>query len=63
METVAPDLILIVLGQEDEAMPGVMAYGPTRAAAISAVRALALRVAADCIDHGEAVPAQFEKVF
>jgi predicted RNase H-like HicB family nuclease len=44
-------------------MPGVMAYGPTREAAISAVRALALRVVADCIDHGEEVPPQFEKVF
>jgi hypothetical protein len=40
-----------------------MAYGPTRDAAITAVRALALRVAADCIDHGEEVPSQFEKVF
>jgi predicted RNase H-like HicB family nuclease len=44
-------------------MPGVMAYGPTREAAVAAVRALALRVAADCIDHGEDVPPQFEKVF
>ena len=35
---------------------GVMAYGDTREAAIAAVRALALRVAADCIDHGEDVP-------
>jgi predicted RNase H-like HicB family nuclease len=55
METASPESIPIVLGQEDdgrwwadiEAMPGVMAYGPTREAAISAVRALALRVAAD----------------
>jgi hypothetical protein len=30
-----------------------MAYGRTREAAIAAVRALALQVAADCIDHGE----------
>ena len=44
-------------------MPGVMAYGPTREAAISAVQALALRFAADCIDHGEEVPPQFENVF
>jgi predicted RNase H-like HicB family nuclease len=56
--------IPITGGQEDdgrwwadiESMPGVMAYGETREAAITAVRALALRVAADCIDHGEAVP-------
>ena len=71
METTSPESIPIALEQEDdgrwwadiESMPGVMAYGPTRGAAISAVRALALRVAADCIDHGEEVPAQFEKVF
>ncbi len=71
METTLPDSILIVLGQEDdgrwwadvESMPGVMAYGPSREAAISAVRALALRVAADCIDHGEELPPQFAKVF
>jgi predicted RNase H-like HicB family nuclease len=44
-------------------MAGVMAYGPTREAAISAVQALALRVAADRIDHGEEVPPQFERVF
>ena len=63
METSSPESIPIVLGQEDdgrwwadiESMPGVMAYG----AAIAAVRALALRVAADCIDHGEEVPPQF----
>jgi predicted RNase H-like HicB family nuclease len=71
METPLPESIPIVLGQEDdgrwradiESMPGVMAYGPTREAAVAAVRALALRVAADCIDHGEDVPPHFEKVF
>jgi predicted RNase H-like HicB family nuclease len=65
------DSIPIVIGQEAdgrwwadvESMPGVMAYGPTRGAAISAVRSLALRVAADCIDHGEDVPPQLERVF
>lgn len=41
----------------------MMAYGDTRESAISAVRALALRVAADCIDHGEEVPLPFAKVF
>ena len=71
MESISLKSIPIALGQEDdgrwwadiESMPGVMAYGPTREAAIAAVRALALRVAADCIDHGEQVPPQFEKVF
>jgi hypothetical protein len=35
-------------------MPGVMAYGASRESAVASVRALALRVAADCIDHGAA---------
>jgi predicted RNase H-like HicB family nuclease len=63
--------IPIVVGQEKdgrwwadiESMPGVMAYGATRKEAIAAVRALAFRVAADCIDHGEEVPAPFARVF
>ena len=71
METVAADSIPIVVGREEdgrwwadiESMPGVMAYGANRELAIAAVRALALRVAADCIDHGEDVPAPFAKVF
>ena len=53
--------IPILAGQEEdgrwwadiESMPGVMAYGTTQESAIAAVRALALRVAADCVDHGE----------
>jgi predicted RNase H-like HicB family nuclease len=71
METVTIESIPILLGREDdgrwwadiESMPGVMAYGPTRDAAIAAVRALALRVAADCIEHGEEVPQPFITVF
>ncbi len=71
MDTVTVELIPITVGQEEdgrwwadiECMPGVMAYGATRESAIAAVRALALRVAADCIDHGEEVPALFAKVF
>jgi predicted RNase H-like HicB family nuclease len=71
MDTVTVESIPITLGQEEdgrwwadiESMPGVMAYGPTRDQAISAVRALALRVAADCIDHGEDVPPPFAQVF
>jgi predicted RNase H-like HicB family nuclease len=46
-----------------ESMPGVMAYGATREEAIAAVRALALRVAADCMDHGEEVPEPLAKIF
>lgn len=34
-------------------LPGVLAYGPTRAAAADAARALALRVLADRVEHGE----------
>ncbi len=71
METVTVESIPIVVGREKagrwwadiESMPGVMAYGATREAAVDAVRALALRVAADCVDHGEAVPEPFSKIF
>lgn len=37
-------------------LPGVMAYGPTRPAAIVNVKALALRALADRIEHGEEIP-------
>jgi len=37
-------------------LPGVMVYGITRSEAISKAEALALRVIADRIDHGETVP-------
>ena len=71
MEDITLDSIPIVLGREDdgrwwadvELMPGVMAYGATREDAITAVRALALRVAADCIDHGEDIPDPLAKIF
>ena len=43
-------------------LPGVMAYGQTRADAIAKVKALALRVLADRLDHGEPVP-QMGSVF
>jgi predicted RNase H-like HicB family nuclease len=63
--------IPILVGREEdgrwwadiESMPGVMAYGATRESAISAVRSLAPRVAADGIDHGEVVPAPLAMVF
>ncbi len=35
---------------------GVLAYGKNRAEALAAVQALALRVLADRLEHGEAVP-------
>ena len=38
-------------------LPGVLAYGATRDEAVSRAVALALRVLADRLDHGEAIPA------
>ena len=69
--TGAFESIPITVGREDdgrwwadiESMPGVMAYGKTREDAVTAVRALALRVAADCLDHGEEVPEPLARVF
>ncbi|MGL6074358.1 MAG: type II toxin-antitoxin system HicB family antitoxin [Fimbriiglobus sp.] len=37
-------------------LPGVMAYGQSRGEATAAVQALALRVLADRVEHGEDVP-------
>lgn len=44
-------------------LPGVLAYGPTRDAAAAAARALALRVLADRMEHGEDVPAVVADLF
>ncbi len=38
------------------ALPGVLAYGATRAEALGRVEALALRVLADRIEQGESIP-------
>lgn len=43
-------------------LPGVMAYGATRADAIRKAQALALHVLADRLEHGEALP-QIDGVF
>jgi predicted RNase H-like HicB family nuclease len=37
-------------------LPGVMVYARTRAQALAKVEALALRVIADRLDHGESIP-------
>jgi predicted RNase H-like HicB family nuclease len=37
-------------------LPGVLAYGDTEQAAISRIQALALRVIAEQLEHGEAGP-------
>jgi predicted RNase H-like HicB family nuclease len=42
---------------EIPALPGVLAYGRTREEAIARAQILALRVLADRLEHGEAVPA------
>lgn len=57
-------MVVIEVEQEDDgrwiadvpALPGVMVYGDTRPAAVAKARALALRVIADRLDHGEPVP-------
>jgi len=38
------------------ALPGVTAYGRTKKQATAAVQALALRLIADRLEHGEALP-------
>jgi len=40
------------------ALPGVTVYGRTRKEALAGAEALALRVIADRIEHGEAVPGE-----
>lgn len=47
---------------EIAALPGGMAYGTTRGTALAAVQALALRVLADRLDYGEAVPHELMNV-
>lgn len=43
-------------------LPGVMAYGDSRNQAISRAEALALRVLADRLEHGEEIP-ELKEVF
>ncbi len=47
---------------EIPALPGVMAYGQTKAAALAAVQVLALRTMADRLEHDEAVPEELLNV-
>jgi predicted RNase H-like HicB family nuclease len=44
-------------------LPGVLAYGRTRAEALAHVQALALRVIAERLEHGEAPPEQVSVSF
>ena len=65
-----PGQFAIELEQEDDGrwigevptLPGVMAYGLTRAETLAAVQALALRAMADRLEHGEVLPDEFLNV-
>ncbi len=48
---------------EVPALPGVLAYGATEHEAKTKAEALAFRVIADRIEHGESVPPEAREVF
>jgi predicted RNase H-like HicB family nuclease len=48
---------------EVPALPGVMAYGATKAEAGAKIKALALRVVADRLENGEQLPNELSGVF
>ena len=48
---------------EVTALPGVMAYGQSRDEALARVQALALRVLAERLEHGEQAPDRFSISF
>jgi predicted RNase H-like HicB family nuclease len=48
---------------EVPALPGVLCYGASEAEARAKVQALALRVIADRLDHGEPLPREISGVF
>ena len=48
---------------EVPALSGVMGYGQSRADAVARVQALALRVIADRLEHGETEPALLDLAF
>jgi predicted RNase H-like HicB family nuclease len=62
--TVADQGFIVELEREEDGrwiaevprLPGVMVYGQSREEAMAKVEALALRVLADRLEHGEAVP-------
>ena len=45
------------------ALPGVTAYGRTKRQAMAGAEALALRLIADRLEHGEAVPGEMQVSF
>jgi len=64
-------MLVIEIEQEDDgrwiadvpALPGVLAYGETAAEARTRASALAFRVIADRIEHGEPVPDEARDMF
>jgi predicted RNase H-like HicB family nuclease len=48
---------------EVPALPGVLAYGNTKAEAGARVKAVALRVIADRLENGEQLPSELAGVF
>ena len=64
-------MIKIEIGREDDgrwigevpALPGVLVYGTSEIDARTKAIALALRVIADRIEHGEPVPAEAHDLF
>jgi len=64
-------MLMVEIEQEEDGrwiaevttLPGVMAYGETRAEADAKVKALALRVIADRLDNGEQLPQEIAKFF
>jgi predicted RNase H-like HicB family nuclease len=64
-------MLKIEIEQEDDGrwigevpeLPGVLAYGTTEAEARAKTTALALRVIADRIEHGEPVPFESSDLF
>jgi len=48
---------------EISALPGVLAYGKTEAEARANTMALALRVIADRVEHGEPIPEEARSLF
>jgi predicted RNase H-like HicB family nuclease len=64
-------MLMIDTEQEDDgrwvaeitALPGVMAYGTTNAEARQKAAALAFRVIADRLEHGEPVPDEARNLF
>jgi predicted RNase H-like HicB family nuclease len=64
-------MLIIESEQEDDGrwiaevaeLPGVLAYGATKAEANAKVKALALRVIADRLENGEQVPREIANFF